>query len=195
MQREFSRCTDIFFTEKDESDFSFLLRSQYPKVTFIDNCIWPSAEPPLRQSISDCQSPFAFVWNRAIVPSVVFASSPHFKRSDGTYTGPASGVVIQIVRCDIEDSTLLRSGRMAASADDRPMIEFIKGTWQLLSAFARARPFCVNPFTREVLNLHVSGVLIGPDAADWCVRGPNRFLKDRSTPNYFLPKAGRKRRT
>jgi hypothetical protein len=64
------RSTNIFFTRKDEQDFSIILKKKIPLIKFIDGCYWPNPEPPVCRSINECKENIIFLWNPLIADTL-----------------------------------------------------------------------------------------------------------------------------
>jgi hypothetical protein len=176
----------IFMTPADEEAFSRALRSERPGVRFIDDNVWPTAEPPTCDSINSCGSNLVYLWDTKVCGRL-----PATRRAEGGFQGPASGPVIQFVRSLVEDEQI-RSGRVAAGYYDTDefadeMKEFVRDVWHMLKSVSPQRLVAVAQFGRHVINSRPSGYLVGADAARWCRDDSRRVLKDRSTETYFLP--------
>jgi hypothetical protein len=167
---------EVLFTAQDERAFSALLKRDFPEVTFIDDDVWPTPEPPMVSSIEQCRTHYCFIWNRAIYAS---------QRSDqpcphGGFYGPVVAT-IQFLRSRPNENTL-RAGRMAAGMHDeypkaKEMVEFIKRVWKIAKKFASVRVDHVAPDDNSIITPRPPGFLVGPDAAAWCLADEHRYFK------------------
>jgi hypothetical protein len=108
-----NRQTQLFMTSADELEFSRELRNSVPQIRFIDDNVWDSPEPRLRESIAACKTHFAFIWNPSVIQQL-----PIVRRAGSGYEGPNSGPVI-----GVDDA-------------DEPMLEFAKLAWHVLGKVA-----------------------------------------------------------
>lgn len=157
----------------------------------IDGARWRTLDPPIRDSIAECEQGEVFIWNRELSPTLPIVHSP-----GGGIEGPKSGPVIQYNRCVMEDDELL-SGRIAAGflSTDTDRAAYIDPVWKLVKAS-----------TGPVEGL--TGVRfdhrLGRDALRWYQedRGPNwarahhgHCLRDRAvTALYLRPRQVQTRR-
>jgi hypothetical protein len=181
--------TQVFLLPADEADFSLALRARRNSVRFVDDNVWPTAAPVVRDSVSSCVTGFAFLWDSTLVPTL-----PTRTRSDGTHEGPTVGLVVQVVRSRLTDETLL-SGRIAASTPDETrshletaMRAFISDVWKALEAVTTKGLMAVHPTTGEVIREHVPEYRVGFHAANWVTKSPSHRLRDRSTQVFFRPR-------
>ncbi len=178
------KTVEVLFTRTDERAFSALLTAAFPMVSFIDDDVWPTPEPPLVPSIEQCKTSYCFVWNRAI-----YATQRSTKPCvHGGFYGPVVPA-IQFLRPRLTDS-VLRAGRMASVMDDNdvadlPMVPFIQAVWKLAKKFAKYRADFVDPVTREITTARAYNTIVGPDATAWCLADDNRFFKN-NPGNFFL---------
>jgi hypothetical protein len=121
MQRQLQ----LFFKEKDESNFSALLIKQFPGILFLNDNVW-AVSPDCRAGIEECDSNRVYLYNGTVDTLPVL-------RAGDRLTGPVSGCVIQILRCWNRGETLL-SGSIAVGfdKDDQQMRRFVNGVWKCL---------------------------------------------------------------
>jgi hypothetical protein len=173
--------SQIWLTPVDEENLSGLLRDALPQIHFIDGQTWEEM-PVLKASMSLCKTPFIFLWNSNTVTNL-----PTFIRPDGRIEGPASGVVIQYLR-SLERHGILESGSIAAGSD-KPNEEynaFVKTVWRIVKTYCKGVD-AVNPVTGKVLHSLLPNMLVGREAAIECESGIRKFLKYKSTENYYRP--------
>jgi len=172
-------------TNFDERIFSQALSSTFPKMVFLDGKSWSNPEPVTADSIEHCNSKYndVYLWNKELFPEI-----PVTLRADGKYHGPASGPVLQFLRC-IPEENVLRSGRIVRGFNDEditPEIEvYINAVWKILKQPATSALVCVSPMSGEIINPKVSSYWVWPDAVRWCRAEAGRFLRDRATQNYY----------
>lgn len=175
----------IFMTHEDEKELSALLKFIFPGVVILDNNVWPTYQPDIASSIDQCKSEYAHLWNRTLFPDL-----PISRRPDGKFQGPTVGPVLQFVRC-IQEGNVLRSGRIALGfrrEDLTPAIdEYFSQIWRMVKKPATSRLVCVSPENRKPINTRISGYWAWPAAANWCLGGKDRLLRDRATQNFYLP--------
>jgi hypothetical protein len=162
-----------FLLPEDEKALSDALRAMRPSIRFVDDSVWPSESPPVRESIAECSSPWAFIWDTAIFPQL-----PSRERPDGRFDGPSSGVVFQLCRSRKEESILL-SGRLASGSEDtrnevQHLVRMIFGT---LKDLTRAAIWISN-------GKNAPEYRVGPAASRWRQVEGNLFC-DRAT-KYIL---------
>ena len=117
----------ILLLPQDEDALSRALRTAKPSIRFVNDSVWPSKIPPAHDSISECSSPWAFIWDTDLFPEL-----PSRQRLDGRFDGPISGVVFQVCRSRLEGTVLL-SGRIAIGLEDtrddvRQLVKLVFGT-------------------------------------------------------------------
>ena len=175
----------IFMTPEDERAFSIELKRQFGDIVVLDDNVWPTPYPIMANSIDQCKSGYAHLWNRSLFPGL-----PVGPRPDGRFQGPTVGPVLQFARCILEDN-VLRSGRVALGLDRRditPEVEkYIKEVWRMVKGPATSQLICIDPQTGEVINSQVRSYWAWPDAVRWCVAERGRFLRDRATQNFCVP--------
>ena len=175
----------LFLLSSDEAALTKLLLEQRPGLQFLDDNVWSSHAPAVATSIDRCSSPFVYLWDRSIVDPL-----PTMRRQDGQLVGPASGVVIQLIRSRFSGDSLL-SGRIAVgigtddSERDSKMTSLAKETWKIVKSFTSNHLSAVDPTSGAVVRLDVVEYRAGPNAIRWVSESPSHFLKDRSTQNFF----------
>lgn len=167
-----TKSVELLFTSKDEEIFSQEVRSVFPGVVFIDDPYWPTPNPPIRASITDCESKFVYIWNRQIFPKIL-----GMPRTHGGFYGPQSGIVIQLIRSQIKGNELL-SGTLGIGFDetDVAMKSFVEGVWRILKKLTPHKVVQIDPRTGEV-QFRRSDIRLGNDAYRWCQEGDARFLR------------------
>src|SRR5438067_3161285 len=73
----------LFFTPKDEREFSEAILASFPKVVFIDGPTSLHSDPTLRTTLDLSQTGMVEIWNRQIYPFW-----PKSLAEPGTVTGP-----------------------------------------------------------------------------------------------------------
>lgn len=178
-----TKSIDVLFTREDEESFSREIRIVYPYVAFIDHPYWPTQTPPSRASIPDCESKFVYIWNRQLFPKL-----PSLPRKDGTFHGPQSGMVIQLIRSIITEDELL-SGVLGAGFDKTnfAMKNFAEAVWKILKKLTPKKIVQVDPDTLEV-QFPRTDIRLGNDAYRWCNERKERFLRyNNSSLIYMKP--------
>lgn len=182
-----TKAVQTFMTNEDERFFSEVLKQNFPALRFLDCNIWGQPEPLERARIDLCTSNYdlVYLWNSSLFPQL-----PVSRRPDGRYQGPASGPVVQFVR-SIQEESVLRSGRVAVGFNKEDLTDevtqFVNELWKILKRFGISRLICVRPATGELINPKVTGYLAWPNAVKWVQAQKGRFLRDRSTQNFYLP--------
>ena len=187
--RPLSKQMQLFLVPEDEREISEAVRALRPKVTFLDDNIWPGIEPLSARSISECQSRLVYLWDQGLV-----AQLPTITRPDGRLEGPVAGPVIQIVRSRQEGGVLL-SGRVAAGtggmeADLESSVRaFIADVWSVVRRATPGTLSSVDGRSGRVIHRTVKEYRAGRHAVKWIEESVGRAFKDRSTPNYYRPAA------
>lgn len=166
---------ETFMTEKDEADFSALLKEQIPDVRFIDSYAWARPEPPVHDSLADCHGdPYshAIIINTSILELETYrrnyVGKPVAEREeyDGAPVGPG---LIQFLRSRqagyLPDG--LRNGRLAASYDpetDPATDAFVKAVWKLCRKHGK-KLYGIDPKTGHyITDKPLSRFIAWPDA-------------------------------
>jgi hypothetical protein len=177
---------EVLLLPMDEAAFSAALRKRVPDIQFVNDCYWPTQEPPRAASIDACTSKLVYLWSPSIAPVL-----PSMLHSDGIrYHGPQSGIVVQLIRC-VQNESSLRAGTISVGWDDPRMTLFVKSVWQSLRQVAPQPPVCVNPETNEVLNQRAPRFRVGVHATRWCLAASERFFRDNTIRNHYRPLPGR----
>ncbi|GAB3097670.1 hypothetical protein GCM10027159_18160 [Lysobacter terrae] len=85
---------NFYMSPADEREFSSRLASSFPDIRFRDGDRWRAGENPLRESIDQCASGTAYIWNPELFPSVPTIES------EGWVEGAKTRYVIQLMRSD-----------------------------------------------------------------------------------------------
>lgn len=181
-----TKLVQIYMTQKDEKQFSDLLKLKFPELTFLDDKVWALPLPLEKLSIDQCKANYAYIWNKAI-----YQQLPIRQRENGQFEGPGNGPVIQFGRSRLEDGILYSGSVTAGFNNDNPKFSeldvFTKELWKILRKHGNSKLICVNRETGEVLNPNVTGYLAWPDAINWVQEKKEHFFKDRGTWNFCLP--------
>ncbi len=174
--------------EQDEREFTNLLITTLPNIAFLDDNVWPTAEPILRSSLSECTSPYgtAYIWNRDLFPTI-----PIGPRPGGGFQGPARHSVIQFIRSRL-NGTVLRSGGVDLGfADPVPadVKKYFNSVWRILKKNATNELICVDPETRAIINPKGTDQWAWPGAIKWCLSDESHLFRDNGN-NYFRPAQG-----
>ncbi|MCF5692456.1 MULTISPECIES: hypothetical protein [Pseudomonas] len=166
---------ETFMTENDEYNFSILLRSEIPRITFIDDFVWSTPNPPFHETLAQCKG-----WagsNAAILDEMILSSSDYKKtmvtphQSGSGFIGGTIGKgLIQFHRSYEADyaKTCLRNGRIAASYDPENDPEtdiFVKTVWRLFKKHA-LKVHLVNMDSGEIHEKPEKRFFSWPDAAE-----------------------------
>ncbi|MDH5445939.1 MAG: hypothetical protein OEY52_10300 [Gammaproteobacteria bacterium] len=180
------RSLNIFYNKTDETEFSELLLKNFPEIAFIDGCYWPTPEPPLKESITACKENLVYLWNPHVIKTL-----PYEKHSDGArYHGPQSGIVIQYLRCRIDENNI-RNGCISIGISDSDDIEsikmkkFVNDVWKIINKFSVPGLVCVSPDTGEIINDKIPQFRLGKHAAKWSLEHESHFLRDATVYNYY----------
>lgn len=178
----------LFLSTDDEAALSSALKAVRPHIVFVDDSVWATPSPVLASSIASCRSPFVFLWDQSIIPSL-----PFFVRKDGQFEGPQNACVVEITRSRMKGDLML-SGRIAQSlgGPDAKLVadmkKFVVDIWKVLKRMTSHPIVAVNPETGEVLRDPVSEYHAGDHAIAWASSVPDHYFRDRSTQNFFKPK-------
>jgi hypothetical protein len=150
-----------FLTVVDERDFSDKLSSAVPSIRFVDGARWSHPEPRTAPSIDACASGICFLWDSGAVPELPFKG-----QSDGSYRGPTSGVVIQMIRCQ-QKGDLLLSGDLGVGFDTahEAMREFVASVWSVLKTLNATVLDSYDVISGIVREARIKEYVVGPDAA------------------------------
>lgn len=183
----------LFMTIEDERAISDAIRALVPQAAFVDGALWPTADPPLRNTIADCRESQGFVWNRAIYPTL--PSAPR----NGAFDGPRAGPVIEFTRSRVIsadaaerryfDSAMV-SGRIAwGGSNEYPgfelMRDFVSQVWKAIRRMSPTKLAVVSP-DRKIIDTSVRAYVAGPGAVSWWQASPHRVLRDRANTTLYL---------
>src|SRR5882724_10617892 len=98
MTKHAKKYSPLFFSSEDEQYFENKVKTIQPSLCFLDDCLWTGTIPPTKQSLSECNSRIVYLWDQDACPELPFRI-----QEDGRARGPTSGVVIQFVRCVLQD--------------------------------------------------------------------------------------------
>lgn len=175
----------LFFSIEDEVAFTNSIRLIRPRVSVVDGCRWISSIPPVVPSIAECSSPFAFLWDRAIVERL-----PFLPRGASEFEGPATSVVLEVTRSR-KQGNLLLSGRLAASTGNSgsgvavAMDQFAADVWMVMKAIT-VPVVAVDPSKGKIVREKVSTYRAGRHAATWANSNADHSFRDRSVLNLFF---------
>ncbi|MGY2232388.1 hypothetical protein HX780_09285 [Pseudomonas tolaasii] len=166
---------ETFMTEYDENKFSILLKSEIPKIIFIDDFVWSTSSPPFHDTLSQCKGwagSNAAILNEMILPSSDYKRTmviPHPSGS-GFIGGTIGKGLIQFHRSYEADyaRTCLRNGRLAASYDPKADPEtniFVNTVWRLFKKHA-LKVHLVNMDNGQVHEQPEKRFFSWPDAAE-----------------------------
>jgi hypothetical protein len=178
----------LFLSRQDELLLSERLLALRPEVTFVDGTHWSSTEPPIKQSIAECQTNYAFLWDRSIVSTL-----PYLKRTDGVVEGPPNGCVIEIWRSRL-DGNLMLAGRFAQSLGhpDPEVVKrlqaFAEDVWSLLKSMTRQPLVEVDSISHAVLIERVTDYRAGDGAIAWVREAEKNLLATHIRNRFFKPK-------
>jgi len=170
-------------SQKDEERFSSMLLSEFPRSVFLDGKTWPTAEPIIRHSITECTLGLVYIWNRDLFPTI-----PIGPRPGRGFEGPGNGPVIQFIRSRIE-GTVLHGGEVDAGFADPVPTEvksYFNTVWRILKTNATNKLICVDPESLAVINPKVTDLWAWPDAIKWCLANDRHLFGDNSI-NYYRP--------
>lgn len=187
-----------FMTEKDEEDFSVLLRAHIPEIKFICDFVWKSPEPPIRYLINQCE-----IWNgrrpNVILLNESILSLDKYKREyirehlggGGYYQGATIGegmIQFEPSEYDYYAKGCLSCGGLVSSyrSEETPETgKYIKLVWKLFKSRA-IRVYQINRETGEVSSKSDSGLYAWPDAASKFDGKDNHYLA-ASALDFFIP--------
>ncbi|EJH7016002.1 hypothetical protein NFT50_004638 [Salmonella enterica] len=186
-----------FMTEKDEEEFSVLLRTYIPEIKFISSYIWKVPEPPIYNLINQCKLPNGRRSNVVLLNESICSLIEYKKKyviqhpSGGGYTGGQVGKgMIQFCpsRHNYYAEGCLSDGGLASSyrPEETPETEkYIKLVWKLFKSRA-IRVYQINRETGDVGSKPDSGLYVWPDAANK-FDGKNNHYLAASALDFFIP--------
>jgi hypothetical protein len=167
-----------FFGGRDEEELSAALHAAFPALKVIDGQRWPDAQPPIAEGIHCCESRSVYLWPSDVVSELPSTPLPQPMRLAGKrFQGPATGPVIQFMRCNEKDGQL-ELGQLSAYIEDAKsplgkahakVIAFLKKRYSC--------PLdCLSIPTGELLDSNVRGYLVGLSIQSEPESGPQLML-------------------
>lgn len=183
-------------TQKDEEDFSILLRLHISEIKFISKYVWETPVPPIHDLINQCQlpngrRPSIVLLNEAILPMSGYEKYIRKHLSGVGYVGPSTGDgMIQFVPSEYSYyvDNCLGFGILSSSYNPEKEPEtgkYINRVWKLFKSKA-IRVYQINRNTGEVSSKPDSGLYAWPDAASKFNCKDNHFLT-ASALDFFIP--------
>lgn len=172
----------FFLHTDDEISLSTSLTTYIGDIVYIDGDRWPTKEPFIKKSITECTSNIVFLWSPKTVPVL-----PVLFRN-GLFFGPTSGVVVQMIRSRVMGNFLL-SGDIGIGYDKNnvELVQFVKSVWKGLNSLNYCSLRSVDRDNRTTINHIVKNYIVGRGAASFC--NGSQILKHDCTENYYLPNA------
>ncbi|ECF5807422.1 hypothetical protein ACT7V1_001916 [Salmonella enterica subsp. enterica] len=185
-----------FMTEKDEEEFSVLLRAHIPEIKFICDFVWGSPEPPIRYLINQCEisngrRPSVILLNESIYTLTEYKQNVREHLGGGYYKGGSIGhgiIQFEPSEYDYYAKGCLSCGGLVSSyrPEETPETgEYIKLVWKLFKSRA-IRVYQINRETGEVSSKPDSGLYAWPDAASK-FDGKNNHYLAASALDFFIP--------
>ncbi|EDR2891648.1 hypothetical protein YN18_004617 [Salmonella enterica subsp. enterica] len=185
-----------FMTEKDEEEFSVLLRAHIPEIKFICDFVWESPEPPIRYLINQCEisngrRPSVILLNESIYTLTEYKQNVREHLGGGYYKGGSIGhgiIQFEPSEYDYYAKGCLSCGGLVSSyrPEETPETgEYIKLVWKLFKSRA-IRVYQINRETGEVSSKPDSGLYAWPDAASK-FDGKNNHYLAASALDFFIP--------
>ncbi|AFH92988.1 MULTISPECIES: hypothetical protein [Providencia] len=150
---------EVFMSKVDEDNFSKALGDYFKEIKFIDNYVWDTLDPPVRNSISLCYG--AINSNVTIINSDITSISDYknnyvFPRPNnagfsGSFVGKGLVQFIHSKEADFA-AGCLRNGTISASykpAEDPETEAFVKGVWKIFKKGAK-KVYAINRETGEL---------------------------------------------
>ncbi|EDQ7230810.1 hypothetical protein XL92_004322 [Salmonella enterica subsp. enterica] len=186
----------FFMTQKDEEDFSILLRLHISKIKFISKYVWETPVPSTHNLINLCKMPNGrrpsiVLLNENILPMSGYEKYIRKHLSGVGYVGPSTGEgMIQFVPSEYNyyAENCLGFGMLSSSYNTEKEPEtgkYIKLVWKLFKSRA-IRVYQINRETGEVSNKTDSGLYAWPDAASK-FDGKNNHYLAASALDFFIP--------
>lgn len=182
-----SKQVQLFLMQEDEDEISKALKALRPQVTFLDDNVWEGSTPRVASSIIECRSRLVYLWDQSLVSPL-----PTMKRKDGRLEGPVAGVVVQLIRSQLQGGVLL-SGRIAAGTGGMEMpIEsamrgFIADVWRVVTKATPGKLDAIDRDSGHVIHPGVKEYRAGRHATGWLTQETGRLFKDRSTLSFYRP--------
>ncbi|HGM9749494.1 TPA: hypothetical protein ACKRC4_003726 [Proteus mirabilis] len=187
---------EIFMTKKDEECFSKALKEYSDSIEFIDNYIWLTAEPPLKELISLCYD--AINSNVTIINGNITSFSEYknhfvFPRPNnagfsGSFVGKGLIQFIHSREADFAEGCL-RNGTISASykpAEDPETEAFVKAVWKIFKKGSK-KVYLIDRETGEVNIKPETNFFAWPDAAKTYDGTDGRYLTNHAFA-YFVAK-------
>ena len=172
--KSITKQSQVFLSLEDERHFTDCLKHSIVDVKFINDSVWETPLPVDSESISNCHSHLAYLY------AGQFQDLPSRQRPSGDYAGPASGCVVQVLRCRLKEGVLYSGTVSTGYRDgDLRMHQFVTRVWKCLKALGKIG--VVGP-TGLINRMY----LVGNDANRLVQAGSIR-LADRPTKIPFLP--------
>lgn len=170
-------------TEDDERQFSDMITAAFPNTVFLDGGTWPTPQPIIKLTITDCTLCLTYIWNRDLFPTI-----PVGPRPGGGFQGPGRGPVIQFIRSRMKGTILQGGGVDAGFADPVPAAvkKFFNSVWRILKKNATNKLICIDPETRTVINPRMTDLWAWPGAIKWCLSDESHLFQDNGN-NYYRP--------
>lgn len=123
------KTSPVFLLPEDEASVATAIAGRFPETKIVDGVLWPSADPPIRKTISDCEHRDVLLW-----PSAIFPRLPVRQTHHTYFEGPLSGVVVRWTRNRLSNDGLEVGAFSVGLDEDAPkeMQVFVKGVWNVL---------------------------------------------------------------
>ncbi len=150
----------IFLNSEDEYQLAVEIRKGVPDLKFVDGSLWTDSIPPVKDWVSECESRVVYLWS-PISCSIL----PSSRLESGKYRGPTSGIVIQLMRCQLLDG-VLKSGDIGIGflKSDTGIGEFVKIVWKALRKMNAAPLRSVHATTGITIKSSIADYVVGPGA-------------------------------
>ncbi len=156
----------FFMTSRDELAIAEAVARALPQVRLLDDWAWESVNlPPVRPSPLDCGRAIG-IWHSGVRPEIEGVA-----RGNGVIDGPASGAIVQWLRCRLVEG-VLKHGRWAATFDptDEENAAFVRTLWNVLRAETTNRLRRISDLDGQEVS-EERRFRIGADALDGARRG------------------------
>lgn len=188
---------ELFFTKKDEREFSSILKAAFADLLFIDTAPWPAPDPVFENSIDQCYRKLnsgCAILNPKILSIEKYKSAyiykiPEREEYHGSDIGPG---LIQFLHSELAnyDPPGLRNGRIASSFEPTYDVEthaFVKRVYDLLRKYSiKVKTFDIKE--RKVIDKKLArSFYAGPDAIERYDQVNGMYLTN-NTMMYFTSK-------